>query len=143
MRFMLEYKVEADFPIAEDNLNYWFIVNGEDGFTFKRILDIPILITVPQGDGDGGTDPEDAECSDLGQIECPNGLCVDSQEDCIVPGNGDVNDDGSTDVLDIVQMVNHILGDSITGEAFERGDMNGDGMIDVLDIVQVVNHILD
>ena len=55
---------------------------------------------------------------------------------------GDANGDGATDVLDVLAVVNHILGDPLTGDAECRGDCNGDGEIDVLDALGVVNVIL-
>ena len=54
---------------------------------------------------------------------------------------GDTNDDGGIDVLDIVSIVNHILGNVTLGNLC-AGDMNSDGGIDVLDIVAIVNIIL-
>jgi hypothetical protein len=51
---------------------------------------------------------------------------------------GDMNEDGTLDILDIVNLVNAILG----GDYSALGDMNQDGVIDVLDIVILVNAIL-
>ncbi|MBC8256049.1 MAG: hypothetical protein H8E85_01920 [Candidatus Marinimicrobia bacterium] len=51
---------------------------------------------------------------------------------------GDLNSDGSLDILDLVALANLIL-----DEEFElNGDMNGDGQLNILDIVQLVNTIL-
>ncbi|UCE17139.1 MAG: T9SS type A sorting domain-containing protein [Gemmatimonadota bacterium] len=56
---------------------------------------------------------------------------------------GDANGDNSTDVLDVLAVVNHILGITpLTGDALCRGDCNGDGGIDVLDALGIVNSIL-
>ncbi|UCE17140.1 MAG: hypothetical protein JSV84_09550, partial [Gemmatimonadota bacterium] len=56
---------------------------------------------------------------------------------------GDANGDGSIDVLDVLAVVNHILGITpLTGDAECRGDCNGDGGIDVLDALGIVNSIL-
>ena len=52
---------------------------------------------------------------------------------------GDINNDGSTDVLDIVIAVNFVL----SNEYNELADLNGDGVVNVLDIVQLVNIILN
>ena len=58
-------------------------------------------------------------------------------------GSGDVNGDGESNVLDIVQITNVILGGEFADEcAAAAADMNGDGSGDVLDIVQIVNIIL-
>jgi hypothetical protein len=51
---------------------------------------------------------------------------------------GDVNGDGSLNILDIVTLVNWILIDYYNN----MGDMNSDGQLNILDIVQLVNLIL-
>ena len=56
---------------------------------------------------------------------------------------GDVNNDLSINVLDIVILVNYILVSGTPEECeFISGDINGDSMLNVLDIVQLVNIIL-
>ncbi len=56
---------------------------------------------------------------------------------------GDVNTDGSVDVLDIVMIVNFIMGQTIPNDDQQcAADANEDGAIDVLDIVQIVNMIM-
>ena len=58
--------------------------------------------------------------------------------------DGDVNVDGSLNVLDVVTTVNAILDDSIVTESFIcSGDMNRDLVLNVLDIVIIVGIILD
>ena len=51
---------------------------------------------------------------------------------------GDVNYDGTLDILDLVGLANLIL--SI--EYLSSGDINQDGQLDILDIVSLVNLIL-
>ena len=51
---------------------------------------------------------------------------------------GDINGDGTLDILDVVSMVNIILGNSPTSSA---ADMNGDGIINILDVISLVNSI--
>ena len=56
---------------------------------------------------------------------------------------GDVNHDLTINVLDIVNLVNSILGSNMPSECeFYASDLNGDGILNVLDIVQLVNQIL-
>jgi hypothetical protein len=63
--------------------------------------------------------------------------------DCSASDFGDVNADGNVNVLDIVTMVNFIMGvnDPTAYEAC-AGDVNGDGSMNVLDIVTIVNMIM-
>ena len=56
---------------------------------------------------------------------------------------GDLNQDSIVNILDIVQIVNIILGDTPTQYQLEAGDLNADGIVNVLDIVNIVNMILD
>ena len=59
----------------------------------------------------------------------------------IVPG--DMNNDGTVNILDIVQMCNIILGtDGPTAGELATGDMNSDGILNILDVIQVVNMVL-
>jgi hypothetical protein len=55
---------------------------------------------------------------------------------------GDVNHDGMINVLDIVNIVNIILGGSASGEDLLVADLNGDSEINILDIVILVGIIL-
>ena len=56
---------------------------------------------------------------------------------------GDVNRNGRVDVLDVLCVVNHILGEQpLTGDALIQADCNSNGQIDVLDALGIVNVIL-
>ena len=56
---------------------------------------------------------------------------------------GDINFDGIVDILDIVRIVNYIMGDIEFNEnEFTGADYNADGIVNILDIVQIVNYIL-
>ena len=57
---------------------------------------------------------------------------------------GDINLDGSVNILDVVIMVNFILNTQTpTALEFLASDLNSDGILNVLDIVQLVNIILN
>ena len=57
---------------------------------------------------------------------------------------GDLNSDGELDILDIVTMVNIVLGNTTPTESqLWSGDMNIDNIINVLDIISLVNIILN
>ena len=56
---------------------------------------------------------------------------------------GDVNMESGINVMDIVLIINHILGIILLdNNQFANADMNGDGSADVIDIIQIVNIIL-
>ena len=52
---------------------------------------------------------------------------------------GDINNDGTINVIDVVLLVNSVL----SGENIHNGDLNDDGAINILDVVQLVNLILN
>ena len=57
---------------------------------------------------------------------------------------GDLNSDNLIDVLDLVMIINIIIGNINPTEVQTiAGDLNADDTIDVLDVVQLVNTILD
>ena len=61
-------------------------------------------------------------------------------DDCDLPG--DMNGDGTYNVLDVVSLVNCVLADNC-GNSECGGDLNGDGSYNVLDVVSLVNCILE
>ncbi len=62
-------------------------------------------------------------------------------DDCLP--NGDVNSDGSLDILDIVTIVNFILGQQIPDDTQQcAADLNADGELNILDIVLILNLIV-
>ena len=70
-------------------------------------------------------------------------FCFESCDICDSNIAGDVNQDGSLDVLDIVSIVNHVVGESLLDDnQLILADFNGDSLVDVLDIVGMVNSIL-
>ena len=54
--------------------------------------------------------------------------------------NGDINFDGSINILDVVMLVNIILG--LEGSSYQF-DLNSDNSMDILDIIILVNQILE
>ena len=62
--------------------------------------------------------------------------------DCSIT-QGDVNYDGNLNILDIVRIVNYILGIvEFTDMQFYLADMNQNGEIEILDLVILANAIL-
>ena len=56
---------------------------------------------------------------------------------------GDVSGDGVVNILDVVVLVNIVLGNSDSSDNSSCGaDMNGDGVINILDITTTIAYIL-
>jgi len=56
---------------------------------------------------------------------------------------GDINYDGSINIIDVVLIVNYVLDpESLTSEQVLVSDFNNDQSIDILDIVELINYIL-
>jgi hypothetical protein len=55
---------------------------------------------------------------------------------------GDVNQDDSINVLDVVLLVNSILNEGSAND-YPQADLNSDGLLNILDVVALVNIILD
>lgn len=57
---------------------------------------------------------------------------------------GDMNSDGSLDILDIIIMVANILGElNLSDTQFCQGDINYDSIINIFDIIIIISLILD
>ena len=57
---------------------------------------------------------------------------------------GDINQDNIINVLDIISLINFILGSEIpTNDEMLLSDLNQDGVINILDVVMLVNLILN
>ena len=69
-----------------------------------------------------------------GTAQIDNSYC---EEVSFIPG--DMNDDGSLNISDIVIMVDLIL----NLEFYDYSDMNQDGILNIMDIIELVNRILD
>ena len=56
---------------------------------------------------------------------------------------GDINQDLIIDILDIIIIVNIVLGQSTSGVQFLLSDINSDNIINIQDIIMIVNSILN
>ena len=58
--------------------------------------------------------------------------------------SADINSDGQVNILDVVMLVNFVLGDETpSNNELITSDLNNDEVLNVLDIVTLVNLILD
>jgi hypothetical protein len=60
----------------------------------------------------------------------------------VIASGGDANGDGKTDAMDIVAIVNYLMGNPPAGFTVKAADINKDGKVDAADIVTIVNTIL-
>ena len=64
--------------------------------------------------------------------------------DVVAASQGDLNLDGNLDVLDVVTMVNFVLGGSNPTESeLFIGDMNADGILNIQDIILLIYAIIN
>lgn len=56
---------------------------------------------------------------------------------------GDVNMDGTVDVLDVTTLISKILGNEVTPFSDDNADMDGDSIHDVLDVTGIIALILN
>ena len=127
----------ADFPV--DPLQGTFTVYGLDLLSAANVSAVACdgaacgdtvgPVTVLAGANDGAQ-----ECTEGGGGDPCSGTLA-----------GDVTLDGEVNVLDIVQIVNHILESALLTDecAIGAADYTADGEVNVLDIVQIVNIILE
>ena len=151
---------EFDPPMDEDG--FYYIEDGEPFGPEDVRWSSPYVSTAMQGGAfrlpNGNTLITDADSADIDEVT-EDGNTVWSYSH---PGNnasiaraqkyaidyfddndvlyGDMNSDGILNILDIVSLVNLILGG---GEYQAAGDVNNDGILNILDIVSLVNLILN
>lgn len=89
-------------------------------------------------------------------VSLRNTICAESigtkhvlaDETCTVnPGAvsvtlGDCNGDGSIDVVDIIVLIDHVLGKNPENFVLANADLNGDGMTDTVDVVMLIDLVL-
>jgi hypothetical protein len=89
-------------------------------------------------DGDGFGDPGFA-ANTCAEDNCPETPNPDQE----AVASGDLNCKDGVNVLDVLSVVNHILGTSpLAGGPLERGDCNGVGAVIILDALGIINVIL-
>ena len=72
------------------------------------------------------------------KLSCENDLLY------VNNNQGDINQDSLVNVLDVISLINFILGFQIPSELESSySDLNSDNLINILDVVMLVNLILD
>ena len=151
-----------------DNWSGWGVAYGDGVTSISGLEDGSIhefLVLCAQGDGwwydiwassDFLQPPLGSECDYFPEDEYANygfivsgtdidvSICAGTcDEICLECTPGDTNNDQGIDVLDVVFLVNVIVGNTTPDDQeLCAGDFNQDGGVDVLDIVAIVNIIL-
>lgn len=123
-------------PLFEDTLfrlsRYSPCLSSGAESLFISIWDTVFYAPSTDIEGNQRPDPPGTK-PDIGAYESP----------AVVSNIGDVNMDGSINVLDVVMVINHILNIQLLDEeSFRRADCNGDTVVNVLDAQGIVNVIL-
>ena len=122
-----------NFNITFESAPKWLSVNPEQGTLYDNESQ-SITITCSSDDNDGTLYAYMNVASNGGSVSIPVTMNVNGST------LGDTNDDDNINVLDVIIMVNMILGDAEIN--LNTGDMNGDGLINVSDVVLLINNIL-
>ena len=157
--FSVDYETEIQ-PIFNSNCGNCHLGNSSGGVNlsnYQNTMDSDIVIPFDANDSElydritransdaGDMPPGNAELSNeqIALIEAwinEGALPEDTGDSCEVDP-GDTNGDGTLNVLDVVSIVNFVLGNgSVTFEC--AADFNGDLSVNVLDVVSLVNEIL-
>ncbi|NQU68850.1 MAG: hypothetical protein HQ510_12980 [Candidatus Marinimicrobia bacterium] len=113
----------------------------DNGATFPNAVGASMILTDPIVDNSlGGNWVVSGQLMTDGDFGTPGSANV--QDSCLA--DGDVTEDGTTDVLDVVSVVGYILGNiPFTDDQICSADMNIDGQVNVSDIVILVSVILN
>ena len=55
---------------------------------------------------------------------------------------GDVNGDGTVDIVDVTELINYLLSGNADGINLDVADFSGDGIIDIVDVTTLINAVL-
>ena len=125
----------------EKNNSYWLSVHADDEITTATWLYSPqSFYTYTESSDYGGTwDETTTGQAGAGIIAGEKIYYTD-----ISPHTGDVNFDNTVDVLDIVSIVQYVMGNlEFSNDQVQAADINGDQTINVLDVVGLVSSILN
>ena len=132
LEFYINGQLQAQFQTESDGSSPWKyasfpVSEGETTFTWTFVKD----------SGGGSTDCTNTNCDDAAFIDSIVFPPVFMESDALV---GDANGDLILNILDVIALVNMILGEIEPN--LSTSDMNADGIVNVLDITLLLNLIL-
>ena len=133
LEFYIDGQLQAQYQTETDGSSPWKFASfpvsvGETTFTWTYVKD----------GGGGSTDCINTDCVDAAFIDDIIFPPVYIESDVLL---GDANGDSILNILDVIAIVNMILGE--TEPDVTTSDLNGDGVVNISDIVQLLNLILD
>ncbi len=131
LEFYIDNTLKGQYQTTTSGTSPWTNVSydvaaGEHTFKWTYVKD----------GGGGSTDCDNTDCADAAWIDDIIFPPAYMESDGVT---GDLNGDSLVNILDVIIMVNMILG--IEPET-DLADVNGDGVVNILDIVQEINLIL-
>ncbi|MFQ6609452.1 MAG: dockerin type I repeat-containing protein, partial [Fidelibacterota bacterium] len=145
-------QVVMDDDYVQENLSTFFrqtpdwveLVSSSDMFEGSLYESESVSITVSVGSNELAMGEYSSVLKLTTNVEQPMVFPINLFVTESTSGDGDLNQDNDINVVDIVLLVNIIIGE-ISPDEYQlwAGDLNGDDVLDVLDIVDLVNIILE
>jgi hypothetical protein len=131
LEFYIDNTLKGQYQSTTDGGSPWTqvsydVTEGEHTFRWLYVKD----------SAGGSTDCDNTDCDDAAWVDDITFPPAYIESDGVL---GDLNGDGTINILDVIIMVNIILG--VEPES-ALADVNGDGVVNILDIVQEINLIL-
>ena len=133
LEFYINNQLQAQYQTETDGTSPWKFASfpvsvGETTFTWTYVKD----------GGGGSTDCTNTDCADAAFIDDIVFPPVYMESDVLL---GDANGDSVLNILDVIAIVNMVLGSAEPD--LSTADLNGDGEVTILDIIQLLNLILE
>ena len=130
LKFYIDGSVVGEYQTPTNGQSVWSNANypvtaGTHTFTWSYVKD----------GGGGSTDCVNTDCEDRAYVDDITFPPAAVEPDTVF---GDLNGDMLVNILDVIALVNVVLG----SDSAYNADINGDGVVNILDVVQMVNLIL-
>ena len=139
-------QLEWDANPAEDQVaGYHLYRSNQSGFGYVRLNTALIPTTTYTDDTIAAGQTYYYVCTAVNTSDLESGFS--NEVPYTVPGAsicpGEVNGDGARNVLDVILIMNHIVGNvTLQGDNLAAADVNEDASVNVLDTVLLQNHVV-